>query len=185
MPASSDPLRQGSIVSGERGLRMLCESEIQQLYSGLRDKDIARFQIPMSDSFCVRSIKRVCDLDGHRQRLGQWQRAGNGLALDVLHDEVVRAYVIECAYVRVIQGGDGMRFACESLRESGPRELDGDCTVQTRVTRFPHLAHATGTDRCEQFVWTESLACFQSLSGHSPSTRPPARGRLRHTVSEE
>ena len=146
-------------------LRKLCESKVQQLYSGLSDQDIGRFQIAVNDPLCVRSVETVCDLYRHGQRLRQRQRAGERLALDVLHDEVVRAYIIERAYVRVVQGGDGMRFACESVREFCSRELDGNSAVQTRVSGLPHLAHATCSDNGLEFVRTETPSDCRAAHG--------------------
>src|SRR5262249_54085294 len=63
-------------------------------------------------------------------------------AVDVLHDEVIRTHIIECADVRVIQRCDRPRLAQEPVREVPLAVLDGNDPVETNVARFPDLTHA-------------------------------------------
>ncbi len=79
-------------------------------------------------SLPVRLVQGIRDLDGHRERLIQGQRAllqplRQRVALQVLHDQevdpVLGADVIERADVRVVQAGDGLRLALEPLPQIG------------------------------------------------------------------
>ena len=72
------------------------------------------------------------------------------------------------ADVRMVQRGDGLRFALEALlafrnrsRQVRREHLDGDRAVQPRVGRLVDLAHAAGAERREDLVGPESGAGLQ------------------------
>ena len=60
------------------------------------------------------------------------------------------------------QRGDGVRLALEAREPIGigrkrrGQDLDGDLAPQFRVARAIDLAHATGTDRRDDFVDAEA-----------------------------
>jgi len=77
----------------------------------------------MDDVLRVRSIERVGDLSAVFQRLIERQRSCEWRAVDVLHDEVVRADVVEGADVRMVQRRDCPRFPLEPLAEIRTRHF--------------------------------------------------------------
>jgi hypothetical protein len=83
----------GAVVSG--GALDLRESEIEDLHPALREQDVAGLQVAVDDAFFVRGIERVQDLLGQLERPSERHGSAQSLALNVLHDEVVRANVVE------------------------------------------------------------------------------------------
>src|SRR5579864_2462415 len=79
--------------------------------------------------------------------------------LDKLHDQVVRADVVNLANIRMIQCGDGFGFTLEALRELRGGDFDGHVTIQPWITRAIHIAHATCANRSKDFIWAEFVAC--------------------------
>ena len=71
----------------------------------------------MDDALPVRGIDGIENLPGQRQGFVEGQRPGQRLAVDVLHDQVVRPDVEERADMRMIQAGDRTRLALEALVE--------------------------------------------------------------------
>ena len=82
---------------------------------------------------------------------------GQRFAVQVLHDEEVDAplttHVVERADVRVVQAGDGFRFAFETLAQFRIRcqvpgqYLDRDHTIQPGISGLVDLAHPAGAKR--------------------------------------
>ena len=64
----------------------------------------------------------------------------------------------------MIELQDAADFAAEAIaklrvsRESVGEDLEGDDAIQPRVAGFVDLAHATGTERGEDFVRAETTA---------------------------
>ena len=79
------------------------------------------------------------------------------LALDVLHDQVIRADIIKLADVGMIQRRDGSGLAFKALAELFLRELNGDDAAQARVAGLVHLPHAARADGREGLVRAEAL----------------------------
>ena len=115
----------------------------------------------MNDAGPMRLLEGRCDLDRGLKRLVKRERAlreplGQRLAIEVLHDEkrraLVLAYVVQGADMRMRELRGGTGFAIEPLTElriGGERvwqNLDRDRTVESRIARFIHLAHATGAE---------------------------------------
>ena len=79
-------------------------------------------------------------------------------------DAVLFADVVQRADVRVVQAGDGLRFALEALLHLGVvgevrrQDLDRDRAVQPRVGGLVDLAHAAGAEGAGDFVRTEARA---------------------------
>ncbi len=115
----------------------------------------------------MRLVQPTRDLNPVLERLVERQRAffqplGQGLALDVLHDEVVDAvlapHVVEGADVRMVQLRDRLgltlepRFALRTRGEMLEKNLDRHCPVEARVRGFIDLAHTAGSNGSEDFV---------------------------------
>ena len=112
----------------------------------------------MNDAGAMRRLEGRRDLNRGLERLIKRQRAlrepvGQRLAIEVLHDEkrraLVLAHVVQGADMRMRELRDRTGFAIEPLTElriGGERvwqNFDCDRTVESRVARFIHLAHAT------------------------------------------
>ena len=75
------------------------------------------------------------------------------------------------ADVRVVQCRNSSGFLLETLAVLLLDLLDGHNASQAGVPRFPHLAHATGADGFNDFVWAEFFSDHGKMSpentGHS------------------
>ncbi len=111
------------------------------------------------------------DLNAVLQGLLEGQRAlgetrGEGFAFQALHDQEVDAVlmsdVVEDTDVRMIQAGDGARFALETLPRVGivrqvfRQNLDSYGAVEPGVAGAVNLAHATGAEGGKNFVGAEA-----------------------------
>ena len=85
---------------------------------------LRRLEIAMDDALFVRRLERVATLapgaafprtEAGDTPLGE--HLGERLAFDQLHHQIIRADVVKRADVGMIQGGDGARFALETLAE--------------------------------------------------------------------
>jgi len=148
----------------------LCQTEIEQLGAALRDHDVARFQIAMNDPGAMGLVECLRDLASVPEYVCQWQRATRvavreGVPLDELHDQIIDSVlmtdVVERADVGVVERRDRLRLALEAvaelrvLRELGGKDFDRDAAIESGITRAIHLAHATGSDRRDDFIWAE------------------------------
>ena|SRR5450631_282627 len=80
-------------------------------------------------------------------------------ALDVLHDQVIRADIVQDTDVGMIPCGDGFGFPLETFGEVFLRNLDRDVTTDTGIARLPHLSHATFSD------WRDAFICAEFVAG--------------------
>jgi hypothetical protein len=84
------------------------ESEIQQLYNpSCGNEDVRRFQVAMNDPFGVRRFERCSDLSGEAQGLSRRQSprlftGNNRRPVNVLHDQIVGADIVQRAYVWMV-----------------------------------------------------------------------------------
>ena len=127
----------------------------------------------MDDALAMRLVERVGNLGGDRQRLVERQRPsfqprGQRLALEMRHDQVVRAIdaadVVDAADVRMVQRGDRPRLALEA----GPRigvagdftreDFDGNRAIETSIPGFVDLAHAAGAEHSLDLIRAEPSA---------------------------
>ena len=121
----------------------------------------------MNDPFAMRCHHGVGDRDGNLEQFRKWQWTPAQALLERLsieklnHDEVVTVDagdVVNRADVRVIQGGNGPRFALKPRAELGivaeaiRCQLEGDNAVQTGISGFVHFAHAARTCEFEDLV---------------------------------
>lgn len=135
--------------------------------------DVRGFQIAMNDSVLVRRLERVRDLLCDRQRLIERHRAARDplrkiLALDQFHDEstdTARFFkAVNVGDVGMIQGREGLRFACEPgkpfgvTRKGVRQDFDSDVAIQPGVSRAKHFAHAADAKLGDDLVLSESSA---------------------------
>ena len=130
----------------------------------------------MGNPLSVGLVQGVGNRDSHLHGLAERQRAtgdtrSERLALQVLHHQEVGvslpADVEQRADVRMVQPGDGLRFALEALLhfevlgKVRREHLDGHRAVQPGIGRLVYLAHAAGADRRNDLVGPESGAGLQ------------------------
>jgi len=143
--------------------RRLRETEVQHFDDAVaRDHHVGRLQIAMDDALFVRGVERVQDLLGQLERLSERHRSVQPLALDVLHDEVVGADVVKRTDVRMVHRRDGPSLTFEALVERAQARLDGDQSIETRVSRFPNLTHAASAEGGKNLVRTEPRSWCQN-----------------------
>ena len=139
----------------------LREAEIENLDARFGCEDVGGLKVAMRDRLFVRGFGGGGKLDGELQRLFERQRPLDFGTIDVFHDQIVGAYVVERADVGMVEGGDGSRFLCKAIAESGGGGLDCDNAIKPRVAGFPDLSHTAFADAGEDFVGTEFCAWFQ------------------------
>ena len=143
----------------------------------------------MDDALAMRFVERVGNLGGDRQRLVERQRPsfqprGQRLALEMRHDQVVRAIdaanVVDAADVRMVQRGDRTRLALEASPRIGVagdftrKNFDGNRAIETSIVGFVDLTHAAGAQRADDFIRTEpdsgveGHACLSLLRFFAP-----------------
>ncbi len=140
----------------------------------------------MDDALLVRRFERVGDLFRDRQRFVERNRAARDalrqiLALDQFHHERVTPACPEASKgcslesvdggdVRVIQGGEGLRFAFEAghaFRIGGEhvgQDLDRDLPAEARVGSAVDLSHASCADGCDNLIDAEPGSRRESQS---------------------
>ena len=91
-----------------------CQTEIQQLRTGLHQHDVAGLNVSMSDTLPMGPVQSVGHLSGNFQQLLSWHRAalepmGEGLTVQVFeHDKVDAVLQRRC--------GDGLSWQPRALR---------------------------------------------------------------------
>src|SRR5207245_4740767 len=131
------------------------------LCSRLSEHDVAGCQIAVSDPLAVSLVQRVSNLDGVAQHLLKWQRAFlqpfcQRLAFHVFHHQIVGsavlADVVERADVRMIQAGNSLSFALETLAQFGSagevigQNLDSYYAIETSIFCAINLTHSARTN---------------------------------------
>src|SRR5262245_23279339 len=109
----------------------------------------------MNDAFPVSGVEGITNLRAIFQRLIQWQRSAKRLALDVLHDEIVRTDIVKLTDMRMIERSDCPGFALESFVELLTRSLDGDDAIEPCVACLPHFTHSARADLREDLIRSE------------------------------
>src|SRR5436309_722036 len=129
--------------------------------AALRDEDIGGLDIAVNDSFRVRSVQRVRNLNGEvEERLG-FERLPCGpvlerLALQQLHGDKRLAFVlidvVDGADVRMVERGSSLRLSPEAfqglmiLRQGFWQELQCDEAMELGVFGLVDHAHAAATE---------------------------------------
>ena len=127
----------------------------------------------MDHALAMRSLQSFANLDGDAQQLRSGHGTlldalGKGLALQVLHDEIIRAVlpsdIVERADIRMVEAGNCAGFALEALTNFGRisqmkrQYFQRNSAVEPCITRAVHFAHSTGTDRRDHFVGPEACS---------------------------
>jgi hypothetical protein len=114
---------------------------------------------------------------------------GEGFAFEAFHDEVVDAVlmpdVVKHADVWMIQRGDGSCFALESLlrdwvgSELRRKNFNGDGSIEARVFGTVDFAHATGSQRGDDFIGTKLGAGNErhKLGDYTPEGLPVSQSK--------
>ena len=127
---------------------------VSRMFAGFR----SRWTIPFLCAAVSASQISYPVLQGLLERQGP----ADGLAVDVLHDQVaaavVLADVVQRADVRVVQGGNGPGFPLETLGKRPLDGLDGHVAVQPDVSGLVDVAHASGTGSLDDFVGTQPVS---------------------------
>src|SRR5262249_38967271 len=121
------------------------------------DQDIRRLDVAMGDAFPMRSIQGVENLARILHDLFQRKRTFQRGSFDELHDEVVGAYIIEMANVRMIKRGNNLRFLGEALTKPARANLNRYIAVQARISGPVDFAHTAFAEQCRNFVRPELL----------------------------
>src|SRR5215469_10929303 len=137
--------------------RQFGQAEVQNFgVATISDKDVSGLNVAMYDSFGVRGIKRVGDLDGEREQNVQIHGTmGDAVlqrcAFEELHgnERLPRLFtdVIYRADVGMIQGRCGLRLPLkpgEGVRISGymlRQKLERDQAMQASILSFVNYAH--------------------------------------------
>jgi hypothetical protein len=146
------------------------QAEVEQLGSLPRQHHVPRLQVAVDEARAVGLVEGIGDLDGVAKQLLGRQRPpletlGQGLPLEVLHDQVVGpglvADVVEGTDVGVGEGRDGPRLALEALaqlralREVRGQDLEGHRALEAGVAGPVDLAHASGPEGADDLVWSK------------------------------
>ena len=136
------------------------QPEIQNLYEAFGcDLDVGGLQVPVDDVLLVRRFDAIDELLNDRQSILEVHGTAQILALDILHDQIIRPDVVEMADVGVVERGNGTGFTGKPLGELGVGNFDRDIPIQTGIVGAIHLAHATLADEREDLVGAEFVAC--------------------------
>ncbi len=130
----------------------------------------------MDDAEVVGGFEGLGNLPRDGQGLRQGDRParddrGQVLTLDQLHDESTRTAwcrpgfeAVDLRDVRVIQRGQGLRFAREARQPLGiegevfGEDLDGNVAIELRVPRTIDLTHAAFAELLQDAIGTKGLA---------------------------
>jgi len=152
----------------------LGEPEVEDLHlaTGVHE-DVGGLDVPVHDSFGVRRLQRIGDLDRQCQQRFHLQalpgdRLRQRLALEQLHDHKVLPLVlldrIDRADVRVIEGRGGTRLALEPLQGGGVlleilgQELERHPASEPRVLGLVHDAHPTAAELTSHTVVGDAVS---------------------------
>ena len=114
----------------------------------------------------MRGFESVGDLLRNAERFIEWNRTflnalGQRRALDVLHDEVIRANVVESTDIGMIQRCNRARLALEPIGELQRRYFNGDIAPELRIARSPDFTHTAFADGRDNFLRAEFCAGSQ------------------------
>ena len=166
----------------------LRQSKVQQLGTGFGEYDVAGLHIPVNNACAMRLIEGVGDLRGDRDRQLERERAaletaGECFAFEVLEDEKIGATVateiVKGTDVRMIQRRDGARLAFEAFAQLGGcchiqrKDLDGNCSIESRVAGFVNFAHAPGADEAEISYGPSRVPMIRAKEGAPASEYTP------------
>ena len=153
--------------------------------------DVTGLQIAVDDAGAVRTIERTGDLRRNRQCFidreprGSQQAIGEGFAFEILEHQVVEiavaANVVDGTDVGIVQRGNRARLLLETasrLRIGGEcagEHFDGNRPIEPSVTRAVDLAHATRTNRGDDFIRAKTCAGLERHAKRNCSRRTGPR----------
>ena len=108
----------------------------------------------------------------------------------MLHDDEHRAGVVadvmQRADVGMRQARNRLRLAFEAFAQLGGcchiqrEDLDGNCSIESRVAGFVHLAHAPGANEAKGYPYGPSRVPVMRLKeGAAPAREYTPRGKTR------
>lgn len=106
----------------------------------------------------MRGLERAGDLDRQPERFVRRDRTAQGLTLEILEHQIVRAHVVHLADVGRVERRDRARFPLKPLAVLRRELFDRDDAIETRVARPVHLAHAACAQGRLDFVRAETGA---------------------------
>jgi hypothetical protein len=171
----------GAAGGRDRRIHRFREAEVEHLHRAVGPQlDVGWLEIAVDDALVVRGAKRIGDLAGNGERFVDRERPlldplGQRRSVHHLEDErsvaVERFHPIDRGDIRMIEGGEHLRFAFEpgeAVRIVGDRRqenLDGDVTIEPRVAGAIHRAHSAFTECCEDFECAQAGARGQRQHG--------------------
>ena len=147
------------------------QTKIEDFHRPVRpDLDVGRFQIAMHDAFLVRSFESIHNLLPNTECFFERNRAffnplSQSRTLDVLHDQVIGADVVQSADVGMIQCRNRPRLTFKPIVELLRRYLNGDIAPELQIARTPHFAHPAFADGRDDFVSAEFVSGLQFHQG--------------------
>src|SRR5208282_4610246 len=151
----------------------LGQTEVQNLHrASLRNEYVRRFDIAVDDSFCVRGIKGVGELNADVKQAVQRQRTAGKLGVQTLAFQqlhrnerlaAVVLYSVDGADVGMIKGRRGAGFEQKTLQRGGiagkirREKLQGHATSEAEILGFVNYAHSTAAELAGDSVMRDSL----------------------------
>src|SRR5215472_5198930 len=145
----------------------------------------------MDDVLFVRGFDSVDQLQDDGERVIEIERPLEVLAFDILHDQVVRPYIVELAGIRVVERCDGAHFLSELPGELSVRDFDRHIAAHTIIVRAIDLAHSTLAHERKDLVGAEPVALGEKHGSESDqsilwgNTPNEARGSEEHYLRDE
>ena len=167
--------RAGHVPTPHRyGIQCFCKPKVQHLDGPVAaDLNVRWFEIAVDDPLLMRGLQRLRNLAGDRQGITDRDRSTSDLLCEVLtfnkfHDQRTHGTgffeAVDMRDVRVVQGGENLRFPLESSEPLGIAGkglgecLDSDIAFKARVASLVDLTHAARADHGDNFVRADSGA---------------------------
>src|SRR6185503_14004812 len=148
-------------------------AEVEDLQaSARRHPEVGGLQVAVDDAFGVGRLEAVGELDAEADDLIDRQRAESELGLEPLagdqlqHQEIdprVAAELVDRADIRMVQAGDGERFAVEAAagavvsEHAGRQHLQRDVAIEMLVVGAVDDTHPAGADLFEHAEMRQRL----------------------------
>ena len=105
----------------------------------------------MDDSLAVCRFERAGNLQRDPHRIGRCHGTGERRSVDVLHDQIIAADIVQGADVRVIEARDRACLAFDG--SAGHTEsLDGHDTVKPGIPGLPDVSHTARSNPGQEDV---------------------------------
>jgi len=77
---------------------------------------------------------------------------GQALARNKLHHQIVGADVVQRAYIRMVQRGNGSGLTLESRAELIVDDFDRDEAIEAGISRLVDMAHTARTEQTNHLI---------------------------------